>query len=124
MEDSGDGLREDTVPAILHALQDDAEAHAAFIDGLSKRIYLLSIEPGVENQERLVRFVHGWAIDAALGRSRSWRRQVEESEARIASRDLGAPVDGAGLRALLVPTAVGGSSRGYRTRSSSPTGRT
>lgn len=101
MDASSDALREDTVAAILDALAEDHEATSAFVDGLSKRIYQLSVEAGVENQERLVRFVHGWAVDALLTRSPSWRRQVEASEAAIRRGDLGEPLDGAGLRALL-----------------------
>lgn len=101
MDANSEALREDTVAAILEALADDGEASSAFIDGLSKRIYRLSVEPGPENQEHLVRFVHGWAVDALLSRSSSWRRQVEASEAAIARGDVGEPVDAAGLRALL-----------------------
>lgn len=99
MDRTGEILPENIISMLRNVLtKEDA---AKFDDGLSKHVHRLSLDPSPAHTQALLQFVRQWSTRVVLEQNTSWRDQVEDSEHRIASGDLGDPVDHSTLRELL-----------------------
>lgn len=96
-----DPIPQDAVSFVLRSLTSDPEGAAAFIDGLSKHLHFLSVDPSAVTQAQLLRFVREWVQDVAVSRGSSWRESVEANEAAIDRGEVTDTATSGELRALL-----------------------
>jgi len=95
-------LSDNVMSTIVDALSDQPAARQEFLDGLGKKLHFLSLDPGPKARQDLISFVRDWAVDIFLSADDAWNRQIDESEIRIETGDLGEAIDGSEMSRKLL----------------------